>query len=271
MTEATYIPEGKLSACVEFIWYNDGYKPLSRKERVLPVGDAQLIINLGNDRFRHYEGTGEQRQVEYDPVILAGVHTGHIFLDSHTRISTIGVVLKPGATSALFGIPAGEFKNQVVSLGSFLKTDVTELRQRLIAAPALPDKFSLVESFLSHHLDPESQPNPAVLYAVEQINSTGGVQPISEILDNIGYSRRWFSEVFRGLNGLTPKQYARICRFQHTLEVIRSSQIPDWSGLAFNCGYYDQPHFIHEFRNFAGISPTQYYRNQSSEMNHLPV
>lgn len=95
MTESKYIPKRKLSTCVEFIWYNDGYEPLSRKERVLPAGSSQLIINLGNDRFRHYEGS-DQHPKEYDPVIVAGVHTGHIFLDSHTRISTINCGVETG-------------------------------------------------------------------------------------------------------------------------------------------------------------------------------
>lgn len=270
MQESTYIPNERLSSYVKFIWCCENYTPESSKERVLPTGSSQLIINLNNQKFRHFRGDEFQEKV-YDPAIITGIRSGHIFLDSYTRISTLGVVLKPGATSALFRIPSDEFLNQAASLDSVLKAGISELRDRLIAASTHKKKFSLMESFLSRLLNSEYQLHPAVDFAISQIDKKKGLLPISEILNQTGYSRRWFSQIFRNTVGIPPKQYARIQRFQYNLQLIRKTGTPNWPELAVSNGYFDQAHFIHDFKNLAGISPSEYALNQGDAANHLAV
>ena len=97
------------------------------------------------------------------------------------------------------------------------------------------------------------------IYSVGQIKEKNGCLSVEEIRDIVGYSHRRFSELFKVLVGITPKQYARICRFQHTLGSIWGGNVPDWSSIAIDSGYFDQPHFIHEFKSFSGLSPTEYY------------
>lgn len=270
MQESTYIPNGRLSNCVKFIWCNENYAPESSTERVLPSGSSQLIINLDNKKFRHFNSDKSQEHL-YDPVILTGVRAKHIFLDSHTRISTIGIVLKPGAIAALFQIPASEFQGQVVSLGAILDKDISEIREQLAAASSHQEKFVLIESFLLNLLDPEYQLHPAVHFAIEQINQQNGSISVSQVLNKIGYSRRWFSQIFRETVGIPPKQFSRILRFQNNLSLIREKNPPDWAQLAISNGYFDQPHFIHDFKNLAGISPAEYKKHSGPTANHLSV
>lgn len=268
MAQHTYIPNGRLSAYVEFIWCSIEYNPQSAKERVLPSGASQLIINLGSKKFRHFGSAGGRQ--EYTHTIVTGIHTGHIFLDPTTRISTMGVVLRPGATAALFGVPATEFKNRVISLGDLLSADMSSLRDRLIAAPTSKDRFHLLETFLCRQLDPGFRIKPAITFGVKQIDLHHGATHISDIREKTGYSRRWFSKSFKEMAGITPKQYARICRFQHVLSTIREHENPNWPELAISCGYFDQSHLINDFRELTGISPTDYHRKQPDQKNHLP-
>lgn len=271
MDKYKYTPKGILESYVKNIWYCDGYKPVSNKERVLPNGASQLIMNLGNRKFRHFEGTDNNKEREYDSAIIAGIHTSNIFLNSYSRLSTMGVVLSPGALSALFDVPAHEFKNQIVSLEAIVGSCISELRHKLIEAAKLNDKFVLLEAFLIGQLDRSFQPNPAVIYSVEQLKNKSGVLSVAEIRDEVGYSHRHFSELFKTLIGITPKQYARICRFQYTLGSIQEIKVLDWPSIALDSGYYDQSHFIHDFKSLAGISPTEYCHKQGNEINHLPA
>ncbi|MDX1642378.1 MAG: helix-turn-helix transcriptional regulator, partial [Balneolaceae bacterium] len=236
MKESTYIPKGQLSNYVKFIWCNENYVPEISTERVLPSGSSQLIINLHDNEFRHYYGP-DRRKKTYEPIIITGIHSGHIFLDSQTRISTIGVVQKPGAVSALFQIPADKFKDKVISLDSVLSMDVSELRDRLIDADHHFKKFKIMELFLNRLLDLQHQLHPAVDYGLHQIDLHHGTQSVANIIDKIGYSRRWFSEVFRNSVGISPKQYSRIQRFQHNLMRIRKLEEPNWPKLALSFGY----------------------------------
>lgn len=267
----TYIPKADLSPYVEFFWYSKEENPSTDKERVLPNGASQLIINLENDNFRHFNNSDQQQKQEYNYAVLTGIHTRHIFIDPSTRLSTVGVVLRPGAVSSLFGTPASEFKNQVIGLEAVLKADISALRQQLIAAPTAEDKFRLLELFLSQYINSDFQVNPAVTFAVSEIDSHQGTIQISDILDKTGYSHRWITRVFKEISGVTPKQYARISRFQHSLKVIRENSSPNWANLALSCGYFDQSHFIHDFKDLSGISPSEYCNNQTDQVNHLPA
>lgn len=271
MIKFKYSPKGILEHYVKSIWYCHDYSPSSQKERVLPNGASQLIINLGCAKFRHFEGTNKNEEREYDSTIIAGIHTSNIFLDSFSRLSTMHVVLRPGALPALFEIPAHVFKNQIVALDTIAGSGIATLRGRLIEATSPEEKFGLLETFLLSHLDRSFQPNPALIFSIDQLKNKNGAPPIAEIRDNIGYSHRHFSGLFKKLVGITPKHYARICRFQHVLDSIRGIKVPDWPSIAIDSGYYDQPHFIHEFKSFSGLSPTEYYKNQSDEANHLPA
>lgn len=175
MEEIIYKPKERLSQTVKFFWYSDGYKPSARVERVLPSGSSQIIINLEEKCFRHFQTSDLNREQKYDKIILAGMQTGHVFLDPFTRISTIGVVLQNGALPALFGIPAGEFLDQVLSLKDLIGSDIPEFREKLIEAPTVKEKFSIAEAFLTRQLKGRAfNLNPAVGAAVSKINISCG-------------------------------------------------------------------------------------------------
>lgn len=271
MIRRKYSPKGLLQQYVKSILYCRDYNPISQKERLLPNGLSQLIINLGNRTFRHFEGSNNNKEREYPSMIIAGIQTKNIFLDSTSRLSTMHVVLRPGALPALFNIPAHAFKNQMVALDTIVGSGMTALRERLIETTNPEDKFKLLEAFLLSQLDCTYQPNPSVMFSIKQLKNRNGALSVKEIRDKVGYSQRHFSELFKKLLGVTPKHYARICRFQGVLSSIQGIKEPDWASIAINSGYYDQPHFIHDFKSFSGLSPTEYYHNQSDEINHLPA
>ena len=89
--------------------------------------------------------------------------------------------------------------------------------------------------------------------------------------DSIGLSPRRFIEVFSQQVGLTPKRFCRVQRFQHVLRSIYTRDSVDWADLALTCGYFDQAHFIHDFRAFSGLSPTAYADQRGRHPNHVPL
>lgn len=115
MTELKHTPQGKLASYVKFFWYSDGYSSPASKERVLPAGSSQIIINLENNHFRHFDAANQSAVREYPHTIITGINSKCIFLDPSCRTSTINVVLRPGGIQALFGLPANELHNHVIS------------------------------------------------------------------------------------------------------------------------------------------------------------
>jgi hypothetical protein len=84
-------------------------------------------------------------------------------------------------------------------------------------------------------------------------------------------SARRFIEVFTDEVGLTPKLFCRVQRFQETVRRIGMGRRVDWAGMALDCGYFDQAHFIHDFRAFSGLSPSAYAAQRTGHLNHVPI
>ena len=86
-----------------------------------------------------------------------------------------------------------------------------------------------------------------------------------------GLSHRRFIEVFRDQVGLTPKVYWRLQRFRQVLQRVHRAPRVEWADLALECGYYDQAHFIRDFRAFSGLSPSAYLAQRGEHLNHVPL
>ena len=96
---------------------------------------------------------------------------------------------------------------------------------------------------------------------------------VSDVAERAGMGSRRFMEKFREQTGLAPKAFQRVRRFQQVLQSLHTSERFDGSfaALAADCGYYDQAHFIHDFRRFAGMTPRDYLAAATPHLNHVPL
>jgi AraC-like DNA-binding protein len=94
---------------------------------------------------------------------------------------------------------------------------------------------------------------------------------IRRMNEQIGYSQKHFTEMFRRTVGVTPKAYLKIMRFQKAVRTIDASHEIDWGSIAGECGFYDQAHFIHDFKHFSGFTPEEYSKIHTSYQNYIPV
>jgi AraC-like DNA-binding protein len=175
-------------------------------------------------------------------------------------------------------LPADELRNRHVALEDLWGRSATnEVRERLLAARSLNERYRIVEDLLFRiafkPLESLSQ-NGAVNYALERFIFASGMQKIAAVTDEIGLSQRRFIEVFKQKVGMTPKAFCRVMRFQQAIKKIARGPAAneiDWADLALDCGYFDQAHFVHDFRNFAGITPTEYAAGMNEHLNHVPI
>jgi AraC-like DNA-binding protein len=105
--------------------------------------------------------------------------------------------------------------------------------------------------------------HPAVRFALHRFHATPGGNTISAVTDAIGLSPRRFVQVFREQVGLNPKLYCRVRRFRQVLGAIGAGGPVEWAEIALDSGYFDQAHFIHDFRAFSGINPSAYVASQT--------
>jgi AraC-like DNA-binding protein len=235
----------------------DAYGGPHSRERVLPTGTCELIMTLGNGSDC--------------PVVLSGAHSESFVIDVAARPALLGVHFKPGGAAAFLGMPAGELRNSVVPLEALWGRAAGELKERLLAATTCQARFSILEQALLARLGCGPRRHRAVAFALQAIETAPHVQTVGRLTERVGLSARRFIELFTGEVGLTPKLYCRVQRFQRALATIERGEEVDWPDVALACGYYDQAHFIHDFREFSGINPTTYVRLRVRQRNHIPL
>lgn len=268
-----YIPRGPLAAFIDVAWLSVNTFRNYGMERVLPTGTMQLIINL-HDHPLLTSGQGHNREQEQIWTgIVAGAHMEHLVIDTASIVICLGVVFKPGGADPFFPLPLTEIRNQRIPLEELWGEENTRLRERLLDAPTPAACFRTLEYFLELKLqsgfDAARHRLPFIRHAVAQLCHAPGDHCLEKIRVESGYASTRFINLFSHSVGLTPKQFFRIQRFQHVLQFLFHHQETDWADIAIRYGYFDQAHFIHEFKAFTGITPSNYYNKRIEEQNHL--
>ena len=267
----SHVPGPPLSDFVELMWFGEDYIVPHALERVMPTGDMSLIVNLYEDSTRVYDSTNQAKYKTLNGMIVVGAHSEFAVIDTAEQRSTMGAVFKPGGGFPFFKLPASELQHTNVELETLWGAEARYLRERLLAAKTPEAKFDIFErALLAKIVKPLDPPHPAVRFAVGNFRRLPN-QPISGVTDQIGLSERRFIQLFAQHVGLTPKLFCRVQRFQKVLRHIARSASIDWTEIALSCGYFDQAHFIHDFRAFSGINPSSYVANKTDFQNHVVI
>jgi AraC-like DNA-binding protein len=263
-------PAPPLDAFVESVWICKNERRPRQLERILPTGGAQLIVNLAEDETRVYRGTTRGFSCLVSPgTILTGVTTRFQIIDTDEQAHVAGVAFRPGGTVPFIASPACELSDADVPLESLWgPRSAARLREQLLAAADAESALDVLErALLAAWLD--RVPHPAVAFALAAFHARPSVPRIASVTDGIGLSPKRFIERFKAEIGVTPKRYCRLLRFQRAVARAHGTAPIDWGQLALACGYFDQAHFIHEFRDFSGDTPTAYEAARTQFQNHV--
>jgi len=270
MTPSLYFPKPPLSNVVEFFWFAEYDDPPPHAlERILPTGTVELIINLHDDLIRLFDHPDADLAQDFRSSCLCGPRSEFFEVDMSRPISLLGVHFKSGGAFPFFQLPAAELLNAHITLDTLWGMHAEILRERLLAAPDVKMKFHTLEQALIRQAIRPLSLHPAVDFMLQEFQR--GSHKIATVTDQIGLSPQWLSRIFQEEVGLTPKLFHRVQRFWQVLSLLDKSQEVDWATLALDCGYFDQAHFIHDFRAFAGLSPTTYLSHRAEDFTHVEV
>ncbi|HXM40549.1 MAG TPA: helix-turn-helix domain-containing protein [Bryobacteraceae bacterium] len=266
-----HIPAPPLSEFVGLLWLYEGYHQPHEKERLLPDGSMELVINLNEDltRFYHPHDTGKFETLRGSVVV--GAHSEFFVIDTAEQHSVAGVHFKPGGAFPFLGLPAGELHNALVSLQDLWGGLADQLRERLLEAGTPQARLLVLEQALLAKAAQRLERHPAVAFALREFHGLPHTPTIADVTGQIGLSAKRFIQVFSGEVGLTPKLFCRVRRFQRVLRRIGTGRPVEWAAVAADCGYFDQAHFIHDFHAFSGINPSTYIAHRTEHLNHVPL
>lgn len=271
MASYHHIPGPPLSDFVELFWLYEGYQQPHKKERLLPDGSMELVINLAEDRVRVYDPYDPDKFQVLQGSLIVGAHSEYFVIDTAQQRSVIGVHFKPGGAFPFFDLPVKELRNMLVSLEALWGRWADRLRERLLEAGTPQGMFGVLERALRAQLARRPHRHPAVAFAVKEFYGAPQTRTIAEVTEQIGLSAKRFIQVFSDEVGLTPKLFCRVRRFQRVLRLIGNGRPVEWAAVAADCGYFDQAHFIRDFRAFSGINPSAYLAHRTGHLNHVPL
>lgn len=264
----THTPAPPLSAFVSKLWLHEGEPRPHGKERILPTGRIGMVINLLEDETRIYgRETGEVRRT--GGVTVTGACSEFFVIDTAEQQWCMGVELTIGGAAPFLGMPASELQNATVPIDALWGG--IDLRGRLLAAPAPEAKFRVLEQALLERMARGAERHPAVGFALREFLQVPHARTVAEVTDQVGLSPRRFIQVFREQVGLTPKLFCRVRRFHEVIRRVHQGRDIDWTGVALSCGYFDQAHFIRDFKAFSGLNPSAWLAQRGEHLNHVPI
>jgi AraC-like DNA-binding protein len=273
MLSYRYKPGPPLDRFVEVIWVMQAPAAPHSKERLLPDGSVELVFDLGSSgRFPIFTNDALSHRELFRDSVVCGPHSQPFGIDTSTGTNVAGVHFKPGGAYPFLKLPFGELHNQHVGLDTFWgHATATRVREQLLEAPTPRAKAQILERQFLVIATGQPERHPAVALALNRFHATPEAQKVSAVTDEIGISKRHFIDIFRNEVGLTPKLFCRVRRFQQALRQITSGTRIDWPNVALASGYFDQAHFIHDFRAFSNINPSAYLSDYQGHVNHVPV
>jgi AraC-like DNA-binding protein len=260
-------PPPGLAPFIDAIWYCAGEYGHTR-ERVLPSGAMQLLVNLREDELRWYDGAGYATVHRSRGAVLAGVFARHIAIDTDEQREIVGVAFRPGGAAPFLSAPADVAYETHLELDTLWRRDGAVLRERLLDAGSPEAMLRTLEAVLLARAARAFERDPAVMYALGAFDRGARV---GDVTTRLGMTPRRFIQRFAAGVGLTPKRYARVRRFQRVLDALAAGRGVDWARVAVACGYFDQAHLIRDFRAFSGVSPTGYGPRSGAGRHHVPI
>jgi AraC-like DNA-binding protein len=262
------VPGPRLDAFIEALWVCRFEPRPFAFERVLPTGAAQLIVNLAEDQTRVYLPESGYLCETTCGTMLSGVQTRYAVIDTREQEYVAGVSFRAGGTLPFFRVPADEMRDASVPLKILCGRRAAELRERLLEAADPPAILDALERALAGLLTP-CVPHPAAAYALDAFSRPGHGGTVAAVTAQTGLSPKRFIERFKQAAGVSPKHYCRIQRFRRAVAQANRGRSVDWTRVAVDCGYFDQAHFIHDFRAFSGITPGAYESLRTEFPSHV--
>ena len=238
------------------------------REHVLPTGQMHMVFRLAGPDLRIYADAADTLGRAIAGPVFGGARTAFYIKEVAAPVMSVGVQLLPGAAQALFGVSAAELAGGHIPLPDLWGATADSALQQLSEESDPRRQLACLESLLAAHLPGESALHPAVAQALAACVHPGR---IDDMVRDSTYSHRGFIALFREATGMTPKRYARLMRFQGLLTSLREDPAASLGALAHGAGYSDQAHMTREFREFAGVTPSDYRLLAPAAANHVAL
>lgn len=229
-----------------------GHVPVSIEGNYMPSPDQAMFINLYTRLKSKKSGENNFNNVTSCTLIGAQITPFKLLVEESHK--TVSIIFQPGGLNRFLNIPITELFDNGYSARDVVGREIEELLDKSHDTISLYELDRIVQSYFLRKLSQVKEPLPidfALQYLLTNYNTN-----MDKIAGMACMSIRNFERKCKERLGMPAKMYARIARFHKAYKMLESTPIISWPDLTYEVGYYDQTHFIKDFKEFAKLTPT---------------
>ena len=257
MNHQTFPPHEALKALIKYHWTLEvPYQPNVQKQRIVPDGCLDMIFILGDDVKRY---VNQETYILQPRAMVLGPISAPFFIEPTGHVKSFAVCFYPYGFSNFVPTALHELANQETPLHDlFGERTAHKLEQAIIRAADTNQRIQVVEEFLFERLQETSTIQNIVQTTIDTLLQTQGKTTIKSIVKDDAALKKQLARKFLKEVGLSPKQLGRMIRLQTALKMIINHEDKNLTHIAYDSGYYDQSHFIKDFKAFTGTNPSDF-------------
>lgn len=251
-----------LAPFVECYWILESEAPsqFRTKDKVLPYGYPEIGFIYGDDyRFYYSENRSEIMPKSF----VAGQFCQPYYLQPTGVTGVIAIKFKPNGLFELFQMPMTLFTNKIIDFTEIAGEEARIITQQIITNPPNNRRIEIIEEYLMKKLLSRKSHLDYMQRTVSLILENIGNITVKELAAKLHISDRQIERKFKEQIGISPKMFSRLIRINYVFKLLRTNPDLEWQDVIYLCGYYDQAHFIRDFKEIAGESPNVFLSKKS--------
>lgn len=189
--------------------------------------------------------------------VASRMYTKHI----EGKGQVFGVKFRPGGFYPFIKSPLSKLTDQSLAVESVFGVEAGEYEQRLKSDTAPANMIELTEALLLQHLPRQDETVTLINQIIERIHEDCELTKVEKLCDMFNLNKRKLQRLFNQYVGISPKWVIKLYRLQNAAEAIDTSSHHDPLKLSTDLGYYDQSHFIKDFKSIIGKTPDEYAKS----------
>ncbi|WP_420580491.1 AraC family transcriptional regulator [Reichenbachiella sp.] len=268
MKYQTYQPHPDLESIIRCYWTLEvPADPSAQRQRIVPDGCIEMAFILGDDIKRY---TSEDSFILQPRAMVLGQTVESFYIEPTGYVNTFAVSFYPYGFANFVAVPIKSLANKETPIEKlFDQKTAIKLTQEIIEAKDVRQRIEIIEGFLLSRLSEKPMVDHIVRTTIDTLLSRKGSSSISSILKQDPSKRRQLERNFVKQIGISPKQLGKVIRLQSALKMMLNEEGENLTNIAYESEYYDQAHFIKDFREFTGVSPKEFLGNENMALSSL--
>jgi AraC-like DNA-binding protein len=261
-------PTGILAQFIKYYWVMEKSSLEDDVcERVIPTGSIDLMF--------HYRNCFEVKSCDNNTFrqansFISGISNSYADVTTNGETGMVCITFHPFGAYNFFNFPLFEIENQNISLDCIFGNESNEVYEQFCAAQFLNERIAIIENFLMSKLKvPDRRDSLLLKSGIDLINRSNGQIRTTSLSEKLCITPKTLERKFSAMVGKTPKQFMRIVRFQNILNTFSTASSMILTEIAYANGYFDQAHFIKDFKSFSGYTPKDFFANHQCQSDYF--